>query len=451
MKNNYNYDMQYLFICMMLTDPELFTRCSNILKPGYFDKKLYPIVYFMHEYANKHNGLPSARIINVEKGTDFSELEKITESDKEWFVETVEKFCRHKAIEQAILKGADLLEKGNYGDLEKMVRDAVLVSLHRELGIDYYENPVERLNKLREQNGDLTTGWQSLDKIIYNVGRGELLIFTAVSGGGKSIALQNLTLNWALQGYDVVYFTLELAEELVAKRIDSMLTGIPNSSIYKNIDNVELQVKKAKHRSGKITIKYMDSGSTPTDIRSYLKEYTIQKEKKPDMIVVDYLDLLNPSSTKIKLDNLFIKDKMVSEEMRNLGSPNNFNLVVASASQINRSGYSESIPGAETMAGGISKQFTSDLTVNIHNTPSLRERGEIEFQLLKTRNSGGVGQLVPLGFNTDTLRIFDDNVNGDSGDNQSDDSNNTQTEKPPKSSGGSESLSDLLNKMKSGN
>ena len=187
----------------MLTDPELYTRCSNILLPSYFDKKLSPAVQFMIDFAEKHNGLPNKQIINSQFDKDFEILD-INESHKDWFLDSIEDFCKSKAIEKAILKGAEMLEEGKYGDIEKMIKDAVLVSLQRDLGTDYFADPKERLEKLKEMNGTVYTGWKTVDQVAYQIGFGELILFPAISGGGKAVAMQNATVNFALQGFNVV-------------------------------------------------------------------------------------------------------------------------------------------------------------------------------------------------------------------------------------------------------
>lgn len=405
MSDKYDLEAQELFIQMMLQEPELFTRCQNILKKQYFDRKYEDIVEFIHDYQNDHSSLPSRDIIKAKFKTKFELLDELNDSHKSWFLDTIEDFCKMKAIEYAIIKGSELLEEGAYEQLEKLVKDAQMVSLQRDLGTDYFYDPVGRLNRLKEQNGNISTGWKTVDDVVYQIGRGELIIFTAFSGGGKSVAMQNATLNFAKQGLNVVYFTLELSEELVAKRLDAMLTGISNANIFKSIDDVALRVKKSKTDHGNIFVKYLDSGSTPNDIRAYLKEFQIQHGVAPDAIVVDYLDLLGYPG--ISASDVFNKDKMVAESLRNIGSVNNYNLVCVTASQVNRSGYDEHVVGNQHIAGGISKINTADLVIHINNTTQLRERGEIEFSYTKTRNSGGVGKVTTLAYDIDTLKITD--------------------------------------------
>ena len=138
-------------------------------------------------------------------------------------------------------------------------------------------NPKERLLAIKSNNGQVSTGWDSLDKKLFGgFNKGELNIFAGGSGAGKSLFLANLGCNWALNGMNVVYLTLELSENLVAMRVDSMMTDIPSREIFRDLDTVEMKVKLVGKKSGSFQIKYMPSGKTANDIRSFVKEYEVK-------------------------------------------------------------------------------------------------------------------------------------------------------------------------------
>jgi len=235
--------------------------------------------------------------------------------------------------------------------------------------------------------------------------RGELNIFAGGSGAGKSLFLANLGINWALSGLNVVYLTLELSEGLVAMRMDAMVTGMATREIFKNLDDVEMKVKMIGKKSGTYQVKYMPSGKTANDIRSYLKEYEIKTGRKVDVLLVDYLDLLMPMSKKISPADLFIKDKYVSEELRNLAVEKN--CVFVTAAQLNRGAVEEVEFDHSHISGGLSKIQTADNVFGIFTSRAMRERGRYQIQLMKTRSSSGVGQKIDLEFNIDSLRISD--------------------------------------------
>jgi archaellum biogenesis ATPase FlaH len=317
-----------------------------------------------------------------------------------------ESFTRHKAIERAIIASADLLEKHNYGEVETLIKTAVQIGLARDMGTDYFEDPRGRLMGLKDKNGQISTGWPCMDRKLFGgMNRGELNIFAGGSGAGKSLFLANLGVNWALQGLNVVYLTLELSEALVSMRIDSMITGVPTREIFRDLDDVEMKVKMIGKKAGQLQIKYMPSGKTVNDIRAYVKEYEIKCGKPIDVLLIDYMDLLMPIGKKISAENLFVKDKYVSEEIRNLAMEKQ--VLCVTAAQLNRGAVEEVEFDHSHISGGLSKIQTADNVFGIFTSRAMRERGRYQLQLMKTRSSSGVGQKIDLEFNIDSLKISD--------------------------------------------
>jgi KaiC/GvpD/RAD55 family RecA-like ATPase len=403
----YTRDVQELFLRMMLTDAQLYTRVSNIMNSENFDKSLRGAATFIVEFSEKYNSIPDAGQIQATTGIQLDLIPSLRSSDSEWFLDEFEKFTRRQELERAIVKSYDLLEKGNFDPVEKLIKDAVQISLTKNMGTDYFADPRARLLSIKNNNGQISTGWPSLDSKLYGgFNRGELQIFAGGSGSGKSLFMQNLAANWIQQGLNGVYVTLELSEELTAWRIDSMITDVATRDVFKNIDDVELKVRMSAKKSGKFFIKYLPAQSTVNDIRAYIKTLQMEKDITIDFLCVDYLDLLMPVSTKVSPSDLFIKDKYVSEELRNLAKE--LNVLFTTASQLNRSAVEEIEFDHSMISGGISKINTADNVFGIFTSRSMRERGQYQIQLMKTRSSSGVGQKVDLSFNVDTLRIFDD-------------------------------------------
>lgn len=409
MKQNldYGYAIQKLYLEIMLADAETFARCQSIFDHSLFDKKLQLTAEFINEYVKNYSVLPTLDIVNIATGSDLNPVSnEMREGHFDWFLNEFETFIRHKGLERAILNSADLLEKGEYGPVEEMIKKAVQIGLTKDIGTDYFLDPQTRLSKIQNRNGQISTGWRTLDYPLFGgVNRGELSIFTAGSGVGKSLFLANLGVNWAVAGLNVIYLTFELSEELVSLRIDSMITGIPSRDIFKNIDGVEVKVKLIGKKSGSLQIKYMPTGKSANDLRSYLKEYEVRTGIKTDVLLVDYLDLMYPINKKISAGDLFIKDKYVSEELRNLAMEKN--CVLVSAAQLNRSSVEEVEFDHSHIAGGISKIQTADNVFGIYSSRNLRENGRYQVQFMKTRSSNGVGQKIELAYDVDTLRITD--------------------------------------------
>ena len=403
---NYSFDVQKLYIEMLLADAESFARAQNIFNPTSFDRKLQPIAKFVKDYMDEYKVMPEVEIVNAEHDIKLKTAKDLDPAHFNWLLDEFETFSRHKALEQAILSSADLLERGDYAPVEDMVKEAVSVGLTRDLGTDYFEDPKGRLEALKDNNGQISTGWQNLDKKLFGgFNRGELNIFAGGSGAGKSLFLQNLAVNWAQAGLNVCYISFELSEQLTAMRLDAMMTNIPTKKVFPEIDNVEMKVKMLAKKSGNLQIKYLPSGSNVLDVRTYLKELELKNKKKIDCILIDYLDLMMPKSNRISPADLFIKDKYVSEELRNLVVEKQ--CVLATASQLNRASVEEIEFDHSHISGGLSKIQTADNVIGIFTSRAMKERGRYQIQFMKTRSSSGVGQKVDLEFDVDSLRIRD--------------------------------------------
>lgn len=401
---NYDYDVQKMYLELLVADTETFVRCQSIFDHTLFDKKLHEAAEFISEYVKGYNVVPDFDMINSTCRVNLKPHADLKDGHSTWLLDEFEQFTRHKSLERAIIASAELLGQHDYGSVEAMIKEAVQIGLARDMGIDYFEDPRSRLLSLKDKNGQVSTGWCDLDKMLYGgFNRGELEILAGGSGSGKSLFLANLGVNFSLAGLNVVYVTLELSEPLVAMRIDSMVTGVGTRDIFKQLDDVEMKVRMVGKKAGSIQIKYMPSGKTTNDIRSYLKEYEIKSGGTADVILVDYLDLLNPIGKQVSADNINQKDKYVSEELRNLAVEKN--AVLISASQLNRNAVEEVEFDHSHIAGGISKIQTADNVFGIFTSRAMRERGRYQLQLLKTRSSSGVGQKVDLDYNIDSLRI----------------------------------------------
>jgi replicative DNA helicase len=259
------------------------------------------------------------------------------------------------------------------------------------MGTDYWSDPKARINKYFNSGGQVSTGWPQMDKILYGgFSRGELNIFAGGSGSGKSLVMMNIALSWLQAGLSGVYISLELSEELCALRTDAMLAGMSTKEIRKDIDQTELKVKLVSKKAGQYRIKALPAQSNINDIRSYIKEVQVQTGLKVDFVMCDYLDLLMPVSAKVSPNDLFVKDKYVSEELRNLAKE--LNVLFVTASQLNRSAVEEIEFDHSHISGGISKINTADNVFGIFTSRAMRERGKYQIQCMKSRSSTGVGQ-----------------------------------------------------------
>jgi KaiC/GvpD/RAD55 family RecA-like ATPase len=432
MTKEYTSDLQRLFLEMILQDPQSYVRVQNIYNPENFDRSLREVAKFVKTHTDEYKTLPTLEQIKAVTNVELKHVPDLTEDHYNWFMSEFEGFTKQQEISRAILAAADLLEKGDYDPVEKLIKDAVQISLTKDMGIEYFEDPRTRIDRYFNSGGQVSTGWPQMDKILYGgFSRGELNIFAGGSGSGKSLVMMNIALSWLQAGLSGVYVTLELSEELCSLRTDAMLTGMSTKDIRKDIDTTELKVKMVGKKSGQYRVKSFPAQSTVNDIRSYLKEVQIQTGIRIDFVMVDYLDLVMPVSIKVNPNDQFIKDKYVAEELRNLAKE--LNVLLVTASQLNRSAVEEIEFDHSHIAGGISKINTADNVFGIFTSRAMKERGRYQLQCMKSRSSTGVGHKIDLTYNIETMRITDE------GEESAGDSN-----------GANRNISNVLNNIKPG-
>jgi replicative DNA helicase len=218
-------EKQRLLIEYLLSSPDTFALCKSIVKADYFDPEFRKTVEFVHEYYDKYSTTPTPDQVFAETSVK-TKTHQITKDQIAYCSDQIERFCRTKAIQQAIVDSAPLINKDE-GKIEKLIRDALSVSLTHDLGLNYFANPLERLEEASKTPLRTPTGWKEIDDILNGgLARTEMLLFSANSGGGKSIALANLAANFVLQKMNVLYITLEISTDMVAQRFDSIFTGV---------------------------------------------------------------------------------------------------------------------------------------------------------------------------------------------------------------------------------
>lgn len=401
---------QKLLIEYLLSNPDTFALCQSIVKPEYFLPEYQNSVKFIKDYFEMYSATPEPYQIVAEAGQNF-ERRKVETDEINYCCDEIEKFCKHAAMKKAFLSSVDKVNSGDFGAVETAVRDALLVSLNRDLGLRYFDNPEKRLERMLNGNTVEPTGWSEIDELLFGgLSRREMLLISAGPGGGKSMCLTNLGLNFLSRGLDVLYISLELAQDIIAQRVDTMFTGISRKNWQQHSSEIAIRIANEKTGKGNLDIKQMPVGTNATAIRAYLKEYALFYGKMPDLLILDYLDLMNPNE-KIDLSDIWVKDKLTSEQLRDIAV--SYNLVVATASQLNRSSVKAKEHDHSQIAGGISKINTTDVYWSIYFNETQRARGEIGFHLQKTRNSDGVGKTVYLKWDATHLRIVDRENNSD--------------------------------------
>lgn len=405
-----NNNKQRLLVEYLISSPDTFALCKGIVKPEYFDPDLRKAVNFLHSYYDNYSSVPTPEQVAAETDTTLK-VHTITRDQIAYCSDEIEKFCRRRAVQQAIVNAPKMIAEGDYGKVEELIKEAVSISLTRSIGLDYFENPLGRLEEQMKTPSRVSTGWSAVDELMGGgLARRELMLFSANSGGGKSITLANLALNFLLtpkspgtkEKMDVLYISLELSEELIAQRFDTMYTGVSSVIWQQKYKEIAEVVSEVGAHTGRLTVKRMPSGTTCNQIRAYLKEFELTKGYIPDLLIVDYLDIMG-SNQHISADNVFEKDKAASTQLTDLLA--DYNMFGATASQQNRSAIDAQELNQGHIAGGISKVNTCDWYISIVLTPTMRSAGEIMFVFLKTRSSDGVGKSVLLKWDGGRLRI----------------------------------------------
>ncbi len=401
----YTTKKQKLLIEFLISSHDLYAIVMPIIDSKYFDPELREPIRFIQKYYQEYNQLPSEYQVNseIENDLEFTTYE-ITPDQMQYCVHEIEQFCKRKAIENAILSSPELIEKGDYATVESNIKAAITVSVNRELGLDYFDNPAERIKRMLTEHKRISTGWTLVDDAL-NGGllKREMILFAANSGGGKSITMQNLGQNLLESGYDILYVSLELSEDIISQRFDAMITNVPSVLWKDKTTEIINTLNEKREQMGRMVIIQLAAGSNCMMIESYLKEYQLRYNKLPDALIVDYLDILGTNEKISGGVNVSEKDKMTSEQLRNLGVE--YNMMIITASQQNRGGINAPDIDMSHIAGGITKINTTDVFISIVLTDDLRNMNQIVFKFLKTRNSDGVGSSVVLGWDSNTLRV----------------------------------------------
>jgi KaiC/GvpD/RAD55 family RecA-like ATPase len=398
-------EKQKVVVSCLASSKDLLALCNGIIKPSFFDPSLRKTVRFMQDYFAEYKATPKTEIIRAECGIILDDVGHLEKSDIGYISHEVETFCRNRAVTEAIIAGPELLEKEDFGQIIETMKLAISVGLQKDLGLNYFENPESRLRDQLENNPLISTGYPELDDLIGGgMSRQEMLLFAANSGGGKSMNMLNIAKNFLAQGLHGVYISLEMAQVTVSKRLDSMITHIAQDELLKEITKTASLITAASEKMGTFIIKRMPENRTNANtIRSYLQQLEQATGFKPDFIVVDYLDIMG-TTTKISLDNLFIKDKYVTEEVRCLGF--DFDAVIITASQLGRTAIEADKLSQAHIQGGISKINTSDYTIGIKQDDLMKAAGELYYDCLKSRNSGNVGKRALMGWDPVSLNVF---------------------------------------------
>ena len=429
---------QMMLVNALLTDPYIFGRAKAAIKPEYFMMPYSEAIRYILDFSDRYNSIPPFDIIRSEVQNKPTYKEQLVfqpidglegnVGSEEFILETIDLFCRQRALNLAILEGAERIAKGDTETISDLIKEAQQVSIKKDYGVNVTTNELlgetddggsydEIMAKTEKEIGVIETGWKNFDKLIEGgFGWGQLIYVVSPSGGGKSLALANLGLNFAMQGYNVLYFTFELAEHLVFKRIVAMGSDIAYRNI--NVSNKEAKdsfMKKLNDSSSVGMYRCIDipQKSTINDIDSRIRDLEMHYKRKFQIVILDYADLMGGRDRRVDPNNISLVGKAIAEDLRGWAkqrTKEQIPTLVLTASQVGKEAMSEMEFNMNDMAGSQWKINTADLIFSMRTNRTMRENGEYEIKVLKNRNGGAVDKTLRIKYDVNTLRMYDEKL-----------------------------------------
>lgn len=401
-----NLAKQKLLLEHMVSSKDLFARTAGIVKPSYFDIEYKRVMTLIHAYYQVYSSLPSLDVIKAECDVELSHKE-MNHNEFVFWCDEVEQFAKQSAMKAALQASVTDMAEGNFDKIFQSVSDALKISLDRDLGIDLFDNPRESLEECNENLSYISTGIPSLDEMLGGgIVRQQTTMFSANSGVGKSIMMSNIGNYTSRQGYHVLYLSLELQQNMIYTRLAAIATGEGAKTWRDNRPKIATKLEQIKESEniGSYLIKRLPNGSTANDIRAFLKQYEMQFDRMPDVILVDYLDQMHPNGGTKGLA-AHEQDKLKSDQLYEIGIE--ANAAIITASQQNRSGITEAASNQTVIAGGFGKINSVDNYISLKMDDMMRLEGIMFLFFLKTRSSDAVGKSIPINFNSINLQITD--------------------------------------------
>jgi replicative DNA helicase len=399
------------------------------LKPEYFSNRNERIVFEeITRFTEKYNNLPTQQslLVEMDNRKDLSEEEYKTinslidtldkhDVDMNWLVDTTEKFCKDKAVYNAILSGIQIIDgkdKQHTAEaIPSILSEALAVAFDQNVGHDYVEDGENRFEFYHKKEEKIEFDLDYFNRITKGgLPQKTLNIALAGTGVGKSLFMCHMAASTLMQGKNVLYITMEMAEERIAERIDANLMNITMDDLHnlpKKMFTDRLS-KIQKKTNGKLIIKeYPTASAHSGHFRALLKELALKKSFKPDIIFIDYLNICSSSRFKGNANvGSYFYIKAIAEELRGLAVETN--VPIMSATQTTRGGYSNSDVGLEDTSESFGLPATADLMFALISTEELEQLNQIMVKQLKNRyNDPGTNKRFVVGIDRSRMKLYD--------------------------------------------
>lgn len=431
---NTTFKIENIIFCKLIVDAEYRQIIMPILKSKFFDYP-YDLIFKAIEkyYIDGLEDISIAQIIiNIEEENNIppEDLKKIrkflqncfkTDENKERFlfdvdikyaIKETEKFAQQIGLEKAILESVNIIDERpeEKNNIVNIISEALNISVQRDIGLNYFENAKKRFESYKEHIEKVPFKINILNKTTYGgAERGTLNTIMASTGIGKTLIMSSLASDYIMCGYNVLYVTLEISEKRIGSRIDANLLNIPIHTL-KDLSVEELcnrfkQLETQKH--GEFVVKQYGTGTINyLHIKSLIKELKIKYGFMPDVIFVDYINLMRPLKS-IRNTNSYTEIKYIAEELR--GMAVDLNCVLWTATQTNRDGINGEEVALDSVSESKALPDTSDLFIAISQTEQQKIQNIYLFNILKNRYAGFNNRPFILGVNKDYMKIYEPN------------------------------------------
>ena len=421
-------NLELTILGSLIYNDEYTRKVLPFLKSEYFQIKSHKVIFLeIHEYVTNYNSLPSLNALGIEcqERTDLTEeqfkeiIEVLNElpkedHDLEWIVDPTEKWCQERAIYLSLMESVKIAdgqdEKRDKGAIPQILSDALGVSFDQNVGHDYLQNYEERFDFYHKKEEKIPFDLEFFNKITKGgIPNKTLNIALAGTGVGKSLFMCHVASSVLLQGKNVLYITLEMAEEKIAERIDANLLNVPIQKLAE-LPRVMFEnkiSKLSKKTQGKLIIKeYPTASAHVGHFKSLLNELELKRNIKPDIIFIDYLNICASQRYKGSIVNSYTYVKAIAEELRGLAVE--AGVPIVSATQTTRSGYGSSDVDLTDTSESFGLPATADLMFALISTEELEEQNQIMVKQLKNRYyDPTLNKRFVIGIDRSKMRLYD--------------------------------------------
>jgi replicative DNA helicase len=423
MAYNFSDNIQRGILNLAKSNLDFFNEIAPLVKSEYFEYPIHTTLYEgIVEFFGKYHKLPnddfllefckdrkrqSESVAEYEDEICFvNNLDASTVQNTEFIVDCVEKFARRESMKQAITKSVDLMRDGRFDEIEKEVKDALLVARSQDFGQDYFVDTEARWERLLSVSDDdyIKTCLPSLDRGLNGGGlrKKELAMVVAPPGVGKSLYLANQAVKCLIENLKVVYISLEMSEDRVGQRIDSISTLIPQKLLGQEREQKMLRQRhkifQDRFPKANLRIKEFPTGMANVNtIRAYLNQLKSYEDFVPDVLVIDYMELLRPVREGM---SEYEAQQRIAEELRGIGVEQD--MLIWTATQTNRAGRGARLITDEHLGDSYGKFRVVDLAISLNQDEEEFDEGMMRTYVMKARN-GKARFVIPMTINYNVL------------------------------------------------